>query len=104
MGINWRHYHDVMLNVGLLRFDCIKMCCNVPVPPVPKRVLHKEDKEKESDDKQSTDANNDPSAPITNKGILTSFVNGKKMAIPEQDLVCGIWLICKKICEIGKIR
>lgn len=62
------------------------------VPTVPKRVFPaKEDKEKNESDKQSSDANLDPSAPIAtgNKGILTSFVTGKKMAIPEQDVVSG---------------
>lgn len=56
------------------------------VPAVPRRVL-KEEKEKENDEKRMVEASADPSAPVTNKGILTSFVTGKKMAIPEQDLV-----------------
>lgn len=53
----------------------------------------KEDKEKNDSDKQSIDANLDPSAPIAsgNKGVLTSFVTGKKMAIPEQDVVSGVF-------------
>jgi cyclin-dependent kinase 10 len=29
----------------------------------------------------------DPSAPITRKGVLTSFITGKPMPIPEQDTV-----------------
>ena len=30
----------------------------------------------------------DPSAPITRRGVLTSFLTGKPMEIPEQDIVC----------------
>lgn len=29
----------------------------------------------------------EPSAPITKKGILTSFKTGKQMAIPDSDIV-----------------
>lgn len=29
----------------------------------------------------------EPSAPITKKGILTSFINGKSMNIPDSDIV-----------------
>ncbi|KAG8241526.1 Cyclin-dependent kinase 10 [Homalodisca vitripennis] len=70
--------------------------------PVPKRIIPiKEEKEKESDEgKQSGDANVDPSAPIQNKGILTSFVNGKKMAIPEQDLFGR----CRFVSEFEKLN
>lgn len=47
-----------------------------------------DDKGKESETKLSSDVTNpDPSAPIQNKGILTSFVTGKKMPIPEHDVV-----------------
>lgn len=59
------------------------------MPTVPKRNAEKEN-EKESEGKRSNEASSDPSAPITNKGVLTSFVTGKKMAIPEQDLVSYI--------------
>lgn len=30
---------------------------------------------------------NEPSAPITRKGILTSFKTGKQMSIPDKDVV-----------------
>ncbi|XP_046661696.1 cyclin-dependent kinase 10 [Homalodisca vitripennis] len=74
----------------------------IEVAPVPKRIIPiKEEKEKESDEgKQSGDANVDPSAPIQNKGILTSFVNGKKMAIPEQDLFGR----CRFVSEFEKLN
>lgn len=35
----------------------------------------------------------DPSAPITKKGILTSFKTGNPMNIPDSDVVV-IYLVC----------
>lgn len=35
----------------------------------------------------------DPSAPITKKGILTSFKTGKPMNIPDTDVVSALSLI-----------
>jgi cyclin-dependent kinase 10 len=44
-------------------------------------------------DKQSEEGANeagpDPSAPVTRRGVLTSFLTGKPMDIPEQDIVCA---------------
>lgn len=37
----------------------------------------------------------DPTAPITRKGVLTSFLTGKPMEIPEQDIV-SIWYLYHK--------
>lgn len=59
----------------------------VLVPPVPKRVIEKEKPdERQSDEKVPSDGP-DPSAPITRKGVLTSFLTGKPMEIPELDVV-----------------
>lgn len=41
----------------------------------------------DSDKKAISDSGPDPSAPITRKGVLTSFLTGKPMEIPEQDIV-----------------
>lgn len=41
----------------------------------------------DTDKKAMSDAGPDPSAPITRKGVLTSFLTGKPMEIPEQDIV-----------------
>lgn len=41
----------------------------------------------DSDKKTIMDSGPDPSAPITRKGVLTSFLTGKPMEIPEQDIV-----------------
>lgn len=41
----------------------------------------------DSDKKAVSDSGPDPSAPITRKGVLTSFLTGKAMEIPEQDIV-----------------
>lgn len=75
----------------------------IEVPPVPKRNVEKEN-EKESEGKRSNEASSDPSAPITNKGVLTSFVTGKKMAIPEQDLLgrCRFVSDFEKLNRIGE--
>lgn len=75
----------------------------IEVPPVPKRNVDKEN-EKESEEKRSNEASSDPSAPITNKGVLTSFVTGKKMAIPEQDLLgrCRFVSDFEKLNRIGE--
>lgn len=35
----------------------------------------------------------EPSAPITKKGVLTSFLTGKQMTIPESDLVSMQFLV-----------
>jgi len=32
----------------------------------------------------------DPTQPVTRKGVLTSFLTGEQMGIPEQDLVSGM--------------
>lgn len=41
----------------------------------------------DSDKKAASDSGPDPSAPITRKGVLTSFLTSKPMEIPEQDIV-----------------
>lgn len=41
----------------------------------------------DSDKKDVSDAGPDPTAPITRKGVLTSFLTGKPMEIPEHDIV-----------------
>lgn len=40
-----------------------------------------------SEKKSSLEGGPDPSAPIQRKGVLTSFLTGKPMEIPEQDIV-----------------
>ena len=37
----------------------------------------------------------EPSAPITKKGVLTSFLTGKVMNIPESDIVSMLYYIIK---------
>jgi len=46
----------------------------------------------DSDKKAVSDSGPDPSAPITRKGVLTSFLTGKAMEIPEQDIVINLIL------------
>lgn len=41
----------------------------------------------DADKKAVTELGPDPSAPITRRGVLTSFLTGKPMEIPEQDVV-----------------
>lgn len=41
----------------------------------------------DTDKKTASDSGPDPSAPITRRGVLTSFLTGKPMEIPEQDIV-----------------
>lgn len=41
----------------------------------------------DSDKKAIADSGPDPTAPITRKGVLTSFLTSKPMEIPEQDIV-----------------
>lgn len=41
----------------------------------------------DTDKKAASEAGPDPSAPITRKGVLTSFLTGKPMEIPDQDIV-----------------
>uniref|UniRef100_A0A1B6CMG3 Cyclin-dependent kinase 10 n=1 Tax=Clastoptera arizonana TaxID=38151 RepID=A0A1B6CMG3_9HEMI len=71
----------------------------IEVPPVPRRIL-RDEKEKENDSKQSNEASSDPTAPVANKGVLTSFLTGKKMAIPEQDLLGR----CRFVSEFEKLN
>lgn len=47
----------------------------------------------DSDKKAISDSGPDPSAPITRKGVLTSFLTGKPMEIPEQDVVRNNFLL-----------
>nr|CAD7410406.1 unnamed protein product [Timema cristinae] len=44
----------------------------------------------EGDDRGPNEAGPDPSAPITRRGVLTSFLTGKPMQIPEQDVVSWV--------------
>jgi len=54
----------------------------------------------DSDKKAVSDSGPDPSAPITRKGVLTSFLTGKAMEIPEQDVVIDYYYIdCKLISK-----
>jgi len=54
----------------------------------------------DSDKKAVSDSGPDPSAPITRKGVLTSFLTGKAMEIPEQDVVINYYYInCKFISK-----
>lgn len=41
----------------------------------------------DTDKKLLSDAGPDPTAPIIRRGILTSFLSGKPMEIPERDIV-----------------
>lgn len=41
----------------------------------------------DTDKKTASESGPDPSAPITRRGVLTSFLTGKPMEIPEQDIV-----------------
>lgn len=41
----------------------------------------------DTDKKGVSESGPDPSAPITRKGVLTSFLTSKPMEIPEQDIV-----------------
>lgn len=41
----------------------------------------------DTDKKTVSESGPDPSAPITRRGVLTSFLTGKPMEIPEQDIV-----------------
>lgn len=45
---------------------------------------------KSHEDENESAANADPSAPVTRRGILMSFVTGKVMEIPDEDLVSYI--------------
>jgi cyclin-dependent kinase 10 len=47
----------------------------------------------EHDDRGPHEAGPDPSAPVTRRGVLTSFLTGKPMDIPEHDVVCTFKLI-----------
>lgn len=42
------------------------------------------------DEKGPQEAGPDPSAPVTRRGVLTSFLTMKPMDIPEQDVVSFI--------------
>ena len=42
----------------------------------------------EHDDRGQHETGPDPSAPVTRRGVLTSFLTGKPMDIPEHDVVC----------------
>jgi len=44
-----------------------------------------------TDNEKKLEAGSDPTAPITRKGVLTSFLTGKPMEIPEHDVV---YLLC----------
>jgi len=55
----------------------------------------------DSDKKAVSDSGPDTSAPITRKGVLTSFLTGKAMEIPEQDVVINYYyiILCKFISK-----
>jgi len=44
----------------------------------------------EHDDRGQHETGPDPSAPVTRRGVLTSFLTGKPMDIPEHDVVCTV--------------
>lgn len=48
----------------------------------------------DTDKKAASETGPDPSAPITRRGVLTSFLTGKPMEIPEQDIVIISPLFC----------
>lgn len=48
----------------------------------------------DTDKKAVSDSGPDPSAPITRKGVLTSFLTGKPMEIPEHDIVIKFLSLC----------
>ncbi|XP_069674019.1 cyclin-dependent kinase 10 isoform X1 [Periplaneta americana] len=54
----------------------------------------------EQDDKGPQEAGPDPSAPITRRGVLTSFLTGKPMDIPEQDVLGR----CRFVSEFEKLN
>ncbi|XP_066590741.1 cyclin-dependent kinase 10 [Prorops nasuta] len=54
----------------------------------------------DTDKKASLEAGPDPTAPITRKGILTSFLTGKPMEIPEEDILGK----CRFVSEFEKLN
>ncbi|GLH13815.1 Serine/threonine-protein kinase PITSLRE [Gryllus bimaculatus] len=52
------------------------------------------------EDRGPNEAGPDPSAPITRRGVLTSFLTGKPMEIPEQDLLGR----CRFVSEFEKLN
>lgn len=53
-------------------------------------MLLAESEEKLDEPENEVVVNPDPNAPITRRGILMSFVTGKMMEIPEDDMVSTV--------------
>ncbi|CAK9800527.1 Cyclin-dependent kinase 10 [Anthophora quadrimaculata] len=54
----------------------------------------------DTDKKAASESGPDPSAPITRRGVLTSFLTGKPMEIPEQDILGK----CRFVSEFEKLN
>lgn len=70
---------------------------------IPDESLEKKSAElNDTDKKNVSDSGPDPSAPITRKGVLTSFLTGKPMEIPEHDIVIQFLLVYHVtfVCEL----
>lgn len=72
----------------LLKDNCTETSFRVICVSFSDESLEKKSVEhNDSDKKAVSESGPDPSAPITRKGVLTSFLTGKAMEIPEQDIV-----------------
>lgn len=56
-------------------------------------MVKKSPENNDVENKGANDAGSDPSAPITRRGVLTSFLSGKPMEIPEQDVVSFLFTV-----------